>query len=127
MHPLGGPERPERWEDTALGADHLSFTAWAARGAKVSWGGVPMDKVIGKPENPAHFPLVSLIMELCLSVQGVLLKIIHMSKKKKKQSRFNNLLFLKKRLHCGWPFWLLLVPNSKTGLLTTVYTMWWAF
>ena len=84
MRPLRGPERPERWEDTALGADHLSFTAWAARGAKVSWGGVPMDKVIGKPENPAHFPLVSLIMELCLSVQGVLLKIIHMSKKKKK-------------------------------------------
>lgn len=75
MHPLGGPEHPERREDTALGADHLSFTAWAARGAEVSWGGAPIDEVIGKPENPAHFPLVSFIMDSCLSVQDILLKI----------------------------------------------------
>ena len=39
-----------------------------------------MDKVAGKPENPAHFPMVSFIMDSCLPVQGVLLKITHMSK-----------------------------------------------
>ena len=53
MVPLGGQEGLERWEDTALGADHLSFRGLWGRASR---GGAPTDKVTGKHENPAHFP-----------------------------------------------------------------------
>lgn len=56
------------------------FPADDARGA--AQGGRPMREAAGEPEHPPafHLSVVSFIMDSFLSEQGVLLKIINMSK-----------------------------------------------